>query len=341
MASRIALMLLAASAAALAAMPVLAQDDSSDDLALSPAWPAPLAARSLLSAAARAGDAVLAVGERGHILRSSDDGESWRQMPSPVSVFLTDIACPTAMVCYASGHDAVILKTSDGGESWSLVFSAPEWDQPLFAIAAADADRVIAVGAFGLVVESANAGANWLDSTASLETLDPHLYGVAILPDGGTLTVGEAGAVLFRRAGGESWTAQDAGYDGSFFGVAIRPQGWLVYGLQGTLRQSLTAGRSWVAITGAPPTSLYGHGIAADGSVLLVGGAGHVLRLTADGALADIRQHPERPDLLAALRAEAGLLLFGEDGVLTAALPLSDASLAAARRAQRLSETAP
>ena len=51
-----------------------------------PALHSELAARSLMLDVTRAGEQLLAVGERGFILRSQDNGHSWQQVPSPVSV---------------------------------------------------------------------------------------------------------------------------------------------------------------------------------------------------------------------------------------------------------------
>lgn len=63
-----------------------------------PAWSAPdyamqmdKAATSMLLDIAKAGDRLVAVGERGHILYSDDKGESWVQAAVPTSVMLTRV----------------------------------------------------------------------------------------------------------------------------------------------------------------------------------------------------------------------------------------------------------
>ena len=46
---------------------------------------APKAVKSLLLDVAKAGSRLVAVGERGHILVSDDNGQTWQQKPVPVN----------------------------------------------------------------------------------------------------------------------------------------------------------------------------------------------------------------------------------------------------------------
>jgi photosystem II stability/assembly factor-like uncharacterized protein len=64
------------------------------------------------------GKRLVAVGERGHILLSDDDGNSWVQVDVPTSVTLTAVYFPTPEKGWAVGHDGVVLHTSDAGQSW-------------------------------------------------------------------------------------------------------------------------------------------------------------------------------------------------------------------------------
>ena len=45
----------------------------------------PLAAKSVILDVALAGDRLVAVGERGHIVLSDDYGMTWRQVPCPTN----------------------------------------------------------------------------------------------------------------------------------------------------------------------------------------------------------------------------------------------------------------
>ena len=80
----------------------------------------PRAAQSLLLDIAQAGSRLVAVGERGHILYSDDDGQSWRQARVPTTQMLTSVCFINPGHGWAAGHDGIILVTDDGGETWRV-----------------------------------------------------------------------------------------------------------------------------------------------------------------------------------------------------------------------------
>ncbi|PXX90437.1 photosystem I reaction center subunit IV [Marinobacter vulgaris] len=85
-----------------------------------PSRPTLLAPENLLTDADRAGGQIVAVGERGHIIFSEDEGESWEQAEVPVSVTLTGVDFGTEQHGWAVGHSGVVLHSSDAGESWEI-----------------------------------------------------------------------------------------------------------------------------------------------------------------------------------------------------------------------------
>lgn len=102
------------------AWPVLAEANQKklpDPLDL-PAQMDARALHSLLLDVAAAGQRLVAVGERGNILYSDDQGKSWLQAQVPVQVTLTATHFPTPLLGWAVGHDGVILHSRDGGVTW-------------------------------------------------------------------------------------------------------------------------------------------------------------------------------------------------------------------------------
>src|SRR3546814_394862 len=69
-----------------------------------PAIASALSDQHLINGLARAGDRVIAVGQRGHILLSDDDGAHWAQAKVPVSSDLTAVSFPPARDGLAVGH---------------------------------------------------------------------------------------------------------------------------------------------------------------------------------------------------------------------------------------------
>lgn len=90
------------------------------DILETPARPTLLAPESLLNDATRAGERIVAVGERGHVIFSDDEGHTWVQGAVPVSLTLNAVDFGTEQHGWAVGHSGVVLHSSDGGENWTL-----------------------------------------------------------------------------------------------------------------------------------------------------------------------------------------------------------------------------
>ncbi|GGB80886.1 hypothetical protein GCM10011352_03240 [Marinobacterium zhoushanense] len=69
---------------------------------------------------------LVAAGEQGVILYSDDQGATWQQAKTPVSVLLTALSFSDATHGWAAGHDGTILHSRDGGLSWQLQRSGLE-----------------------------------------------------------------------------------------------------------------------------------------------------------------------------------------------------------------------
>ncbi|MCW9000333.1 MAG: YCF48-related protein, partial [Kangiellaceae bacterium] len=131
-----------------------------------------------------ANNRLVAVGERGHILVSDDEGSSWRQVIVPTQSLLTPHFFIDEKVGWAVGHKQVILKTEDAGESWSVQYQNDNLDQPaLFDIWFRNSRNGIATGAYGLYLKTDDGGATWeevyQDSLEDMEIGFPHFYSIA------------------------------------------------------------------------------------------------------------------------------------------------------------------
>lgn len=80
----------------------------------------PRASKSLLLDIEQVGGKIIAVGERGHILLSEDQGGTWIQADVPTAQMLNAVTFANEQNGWAVGHDGNILHTTDGGETWSL-----------------------------------------------------------------------------------------------------------------------------------------------------------------------------------------------------------------------------
>ena len=67
--------------------------------------------RIMLMDLEQAGERLFAVGERGFVLLSDDDGRNWTAVPTPVTRTLTGLAFKDARIGIAVGHGASVVRT--------------------------------------------------------------------------------------------------------------------------------------------------------------------------------------------------------------------------------------
>ncbi|MDH4656852.1 YCF48-related protein [Pseudomonas sp. BN606] len=282
-----------------------------------PAQHSAQAIRAPLNALARAGERLVAAGQRGHIL-FSDNGKDWVQAQVPVSSDLTALAFPSTEQGWAVGHEGVVLHSDDGGKTWSKqldgrqiadllvkhygnpanpddagaqrlkqdaeLFLAQGADKPLLDVWFEDDRNGFVVGAFNLILHTADGGQTW---TPWLDRVDNpramHLYGLR--PAAGSLfMVGEQGLVLKLDAARQRFASLELPYQGTLFGVLGDDNLILVYGLRGNAYRSLDGGASWSRAETGIEAGITGGVIAEDGSVVLAGQTGQLLRSTDRGA---------------------------------------------------------
>ncbi|MDA8483436.1 YCF48-related protein [Pseudomonas resinovorans] len=282
-----------------------------------PSQESPLAIRAPLNAIARAGDRLVAAGQRGHILYS-DDSLTWNQAQVPVSSDLTALTFPSNSHGWAVGHEGVVLHTRDGGKTWNKqldgrqiadllvqhygnpanpddpeaqrlkqdaeLFAAQGADKPLLDVWFEDDQKGFVIGAFNLILRTEDGGKSW---TPWLDRIDNpramHLYGLG--PAQGTLfAVGEQGLMLKLDDARQRFVSVPLPYEGTLFGVLGDDGLVLAYGLRGNAWRSLDGGASWSKVETGIDAGITSGAIAADGSIVLASQAGQLLRSTDRGA---------------------------------------------------------
>ena len=332
---RMSLALVAMVAAAGIAPSVTYAQLDPDDSANRPAEIEPLAGSSLLLDLAVAGKRLVAVGERGHVMLSDDQGVTWRQAKSvPTRVMLTAVFFVDAEYGWAVGHDETILNTADGGETWSRSHFAPEAQQPLLDLWFANRVSGIAVGAYGAYFTTNDGGRHWASAkfaappaakpagtpAPAADELPPDYHLNRIVGIGNRLYVAAEGGKLYRSDDrGASWRRLPSPYEGSFFGlVPIRGEGLLAFGLRGHLFRSADAGETWHALE-SHTTAMLTDGVAVNDLRVVIGGLTGVLLMSADaGETFKLTQQDDRKGLSALLPGPAGtVIVAGEGGVRT------------------------
>jgi photosystem II stability/assembly factor-like uncharacterized protein len=273
---------------------------------------------SLMLGIARIGDRLVVVGERGRILLSDDSGKTWRAVSSGTESTLNAVKFTDAKTGFAVGWDATILRTDDAGENWVKEYSDATADNGLFAAAALPDGGALAVGAYGLALQSAD-GRNW--SIEHSDTLDPDAHMNALFaPESGHLVAaGEAGSVYASDDAGKTWRHLEFPYEGSLFGgLALGAQDWLVYGLRGHVFRTQDGGEHWAQIETGTLQGLLGATRLKDGRVVLVGDGGVVLVSDSGMRRFALVRHPQNQTLSDVAEApDGGLVAVGDVGVST------------------------
>jgi len=318
-----------------------AQVDPNDE-ANKPAEIEPLASGSLLLDLGVAGSRLVAVGERGHVLLSDDQGATWRQAKSvPTRAMLTAVFFADAEYGWAVGHDETIINTVDGGETWTRTHFSPESQQPLLDLWFANRVSGIAVGAYGAYFTSNDGGRHWSsakfapppaktpthdgeaapDEGPGLQEEGPPDYHLnRIVGVGNRLYVAAEGGQLYRSDDrGATWRVLPSPYEGSFFGlVPIRGEGLLAFGLRGHLYKSADAGETWAQLD-SHTTAMLTDGIAINDLRVIISGLAGVMLVSGDGGETfRLTQQDDRKGLSALLPGPAGkVIVAGEGGVRT------------------------
>lgn len=269
----------------------------------------PLAVKSMLFDITNVNNEfMVAVGERGHILRS-EDVDGWQQVQVPTQSTLTAVTFINSLSGWAVGHDGVILHSSDGGLTWEIQQFLPHIQKPLLDVAFKNAKEGVALGAYGLFYRTVDGGNTWiqefhtslltqddLDYLEELKQEDEQIYleeRSSILPhfnrlflDGRTTyLVGEVGLIAKSYDFGRSWQRFDDIYQGSFFDLARTQHGnLLAVGLRGNSFRSLTNGTPWQKSETFVTSLLNSIVIAGDKQLFVLGNNGVLLESSDDGS---------------------------------------------------------
>ena len=295
---------------------------------------APLSQHGLLLDGTLAGDVLVAVGERGHILRSSDSGASWRQVEVPTRSTLTAVSFLDDKLGFAVGHDAIILRSRDGGESWHQVHAAPEEERPLLDVHIHSAQKIIGVGAYGLYLESDDGGTSWvsrqfvavdLGETATTEgggdevlPEDFHLNQLNASDTGKWYIAAEAGMIYRSDDHGRHWYRLPSPYEGSFFGVLpLSMDKVLLFGLQGRLFASVDSGEAWQRVETRTQAALTTGVELGDGRAVIAGYSGTVLSAAPGEIKFSLAQLEQRMGISSIIALDGGeMLALGTGGTL-------------------------
>ena len=284
--------------------------------------PAPLASQSLLLDVARAGSRLVAVGDRGHVLLSEDEGRAWRQVIVPTRAMLTGVSFGDDKHGWAVGHDGVILATADGGQTWSQQAAGQDLDTVFLDVFFSDPLHGLAAGAYGKCLLTLDGGKSWQPAAPIPDEV--HVNQIAPTAGDTVYLAGETGTLLFSADARRPWQKLAVPYEGSLFGVLpLGGKVLLTYGLRGHVFVSEDAGATWTSRE-IPVPVLIMAGVRLKSGVIVLAGLGGNFSLSRDGGRTFDGWKPAAfTGGVASLleTSDGALLAVGESGVVRLQLP--------------------
>lgn len=311
------------------------------------------ASRAVLLDVARAGNRIVAVGERGTVLLSDDNGHGWRQARHvPVAVGLTRVAFVDDKRGWIVGHSGVVLHSVDGGETWirqldgrtaaALAVKVAEADmvahptntdtskrlqdarrlvqdgvdKPFLDVYFKDARNGIVIGAYGLIFRTDDGGHNWHPWMAMVDNPKGlHLNAVAMVGNA-IYIVGERGLVLRANDSEGHFKAVNTTYKGSLFTICAAGGRAIIGGLRGNAFTSADQGKTWTPVTVPIPSTLTSVAALANGRCVFVNQAGQLLASDDGAELSPIPLPSVQPLTAVVQAADGGLVATSFRGTL-------------------------
>ncbi|WP_221627280.1 WD40/YVTN/BNR-like repeat-containing protein [Halopseudomonas xiamenensis] len=276
------------------------------------------AASSPLTAVAKAGDRMVAVGQRGHILWSDDAGLSWTQASVPVSNDLVAVSFASASHGWAVGHGGVVLNSEDAGQSWTLQLNGEQTTdlirnyyqsrigdeefadaemllerenvlvsfggtQPLMDVYFEDELNGYVVGIFNRLLRTRDGGQSWEPWAHRVDNPhELHFYSINVGADGLYIT-GEQGMVWRLDEERQFFDSVATPYTGTLFGSAVGSDRVVVFGMRGNAYLSTDQGQNWQHLEIDSAAGITDGVIVGNDAIVLVNLAGELLVSTDRG----------------------------------------------------------
>ena len=227
-----------------------------------------------------------AVGEAGLVMKSTDGGETWNRENADTNLALTSIALTKKGAVAVGQLGEVVVNV--GWKGWKQIGSDAR--MRLLGVDMNERGLAIAVGAFGTLMRSTDAGQSWellrpdwaplYDSGAGDTAVirdEPTNYVVKVFADNRILIGGEYGQLLTSTDGGDTWEVTyrhpEKGdviaptlFDLKFYGDT----GYAT-GQSGLVLISRDGGLSWQAKPTSTRASLFAIAGDADGNIFAIG----------------------------------------------------------------------
>ncbi len=271
-----------------------------------------------------------AVGHSGVVLHSDNGGQNWEVQLTGVEAAELAIKSKKEQIkkmerrlADAPQEDKADLEWALGDLQFSLENLQADLEigpvNPLLDVWFENDRHGFVVGAYGMFLRTQDGGNTWTDWAPTLDNPNSfHLNDIVDLTGGALMVVGEAGQIFVSVDGGGNWEKRESPYRGSLFGAVPTGQAEsvLAFGLRGNMIRSTDLGRSWTMVTNEAGATLNKGTLMEDGTIILVGNGGTVLRSSDGAETFHSYSRRDREGIMDVVPLSgSNLLLFGEGGV--------------------------
>ncbi len=215
---------------------------------------------------------IYVCGTNGRLLRSSDFGLTFQNVPTGVTIGLLATHFISDSVGFIMGGGSggnLIRKTTDAGQTWNNIGTS--FSHSPFAVSFPTEDTGYVVGVGGMILKTVNAGNTWTVINGGVNG-QPTLSDVSFLTPQYGFIAGQGGLLLRTYNGGNTWDTLQTQVSSPLNGILFTDSltGYIA-GNSGTLLQTTDGGNTFIAAD-FPATSTL-QAFAADllGNIIVVG----------------------------------------------------------------------
>lgn len=209
---------------------------------------------------------IVAVGDSGHVIATTDGGKNWSLRSTNRSESLQHVVFPNSATGYALAgapgaevQPNLVMKCGEAGADWTLAYQFPA-TTVLGGIAFTSPEIGVVVGKDEngpVILKTANGGAEWKQVYHSKWG---QLTNVQFVNQTEGYAVGTGGLILRTMDAGESWTVEESGSTKDLFGICKAGNSLWVVGTSGTVLKR--------ALPSAAPLTEGGIGLATRSALI-------------------------------------------------------------------------
>jgi photosystem II stability/assembly factor-like uncharacterized protein len=222
--------------------------------------------------------AVIACGNSGTVLSSTDLGTTWEQHRGLSAAHLNGLDFADGSAGWIVGDGGTILATTDAGANWTnrsvIAF------ENLLSVDFLSSSTGVIVGTQGLLIRTTNGGTSW--NSPNSRTVQA-LRSVRFADANVGIAVGDSGVIIRTLDAGATWTRMSSPTVRPLSAVSFaNPVTAYAVGAAGTMLQSTDTGRTWAVLPPLTASDLRSvrFGDAQNGALT---GANGLLYATTDG----------------------------------------------------------